>query len=174
MISHTAEAGNQFVGGLVGHQYKGAIINSWTDADLSGTVASGDLAEVGGLVGLNNRGLVANCYSFSNIYGSGNRDDGNEGMAVVSTLVAVQAGNLVDCHAAGDITKEYSTYAGMVSGWVTGIGKSYACWYDLDSTMIIAEDTSVKQVVDPVESIGTQKSLLVSMMRAISLYRESC
>lgn len=85
MISHTAEAGNQFVGGLVGHQYKGAIINSWTDADLSGTVASGDLAEVGGLVGLNNRGLVANCYSFSNIYGSGNRDNGNEGMAVVST-----------------------------------------------------------------------------------------
>ena len=75
----------------VGHQYKGAIINSWTDADLSGTVASGDLAEVGGLVGLNNRGLVANCYSFSNIYGSGNRDNGNEGMAVVSTLVAVQA-----------------------------------------------------------------------------------
>lgn len=159
VISHTAEAGNQFVGGLVGHQYKGAIINSWTDADLSGTVASGDLAEVGGLVGLNNRGLVANCYSFSNIYGSGNRDNGNEGMAVVSTLVAVQAGNLVNCYAAGDITtKEYSTYAGMVSGWVTGIGKSYACWYDLDSTMIIAEDTSAKQVVDPVESIGTKVS----------------
>ena len=58
---HTGDRGNQFVGGLVGMQYKGAILNSSAQVDLSGVVLAGDLAEVGGLVGFNNRGLVANC-----------------------------------------------------------------------------------------------------------------
>ena len=66
---HTGDRGNQFVGGLVGMQYKGAVINSASFADLSCTVLSGDLAEVGGLVGLNNRGLVANSYAVGNVYG---------------------------------------------------------------------------------------------------------
>lgn len=152
IIKHTAEKGNQFVGGIAGMQYKGAIINSASEANLSGIVASGDLAEVGGLVGLNNRGLVANCRSDSKIYGSGNRENGNEGMAVVSNLIACNAGALVNCYASGDVTtEEHSVYAGMVSGWVTGIGRSYSCWYDLDSTMTLAG-----KAVSPVESIGTK------------------
>ena len=156
---HTGDRGNQFVGGLVGMQYKGAILNSSAQVDLSGVVLAGDLAEVGGLVGLNNRGLVANCWSDSNVYGSGSRENGNEGMAVVSNLVACNAGALVNCYASGDVTtKEHSTYAGMVSGWVTGIGKSYHCWYDLDSTMIVGKDTDSPLIVKPVESIGTKVS----------------
>lgn len=68
-------------------------------------------------------------------------------MAVVSNLIAVQAGNLVHCFAQGNVTtKEYSTYAGMVSGWITGVGKTYQCGYSLDGTMIIGEDTSAKQM----------------------------
>ena len=162
-ISLTADpigssVGNEFVGGLVGMQYKGAIINSSSTTELSCIVNGEALAEVGGLVGLNNRGLVANCYAHSNIYGSGSRANGLEGMAVVSPLVAVQAGALVNCYSSGNTTtKEYSTYVGMVSGWVTGIGKSYTCWYDLDSTMYIGED-DVKQPVKPVEPIGTKVS----------------
>ena len=46
----------------------------------------------------------------------------------------------------------------MASGWVTGIGKTYLCWYDLDSTMLIGKDTSTPQLVKPVESIGTKVS----------------
>ena len=46
-------------------------------------------------------------------------------MAVVSTLVACNAGSLVNCYAAGNVeTEEHSVYAGMVSGWVTGIGQA--------------------------------------------------
>ena len=128
-------------------------------ADLSCTVLSGDLAEVGGLVGLNNRGLVANSYAVCSVYGSGSRENGNEGMAVVSALVACNAGTVVNCYGSGDTTtKEYSTYVGMASGWVTGIGKTYLCWYDLDSTMLIGKDTSTPQLVRPVESIGTKVS----------------
>ena len=156
-LSLKGAKGNQFVGGIVGMQYKGAVINCKAEVNASGVVLAGDLAEVGGLAGLNNRGLIANCYSKSDIYGSGNRDNGNEGMAVVSNLVACNAGMLVNCYGSGNITtKEYSTYAGMISGWVTGIGKSYSCWYDLDSEMIVGKDTDNPLTVNPVESIGTK------------------
>ena len=156
-LSLTGDKGNQFVGGIVGMQYKGAVINSVAKVDASGVVLAGDLAEVGGLVGINNRGLVANCWSDSTIYGSGSREDGNEGMAVVSNMVACNAGMLVNCYGSGNVTtKEHSTYAGMVSGWVTGIGKSYSCWYNLDSTMVVGKDTDNPLTVNPVESIGTK------------------
>ena len=155
-IAYTGAKGNQFVGGIVGMQYKGAVINSAAEVTASCVVASGDLAEIGGITGLNNRGLIANCRADSDLYGSGSRKDGNEGMAVVSNLVACNAGALVNSFASGDTkTKEYSTYVGMVSGWVTGIGKTYSCWYDLGSTMFIGED-DVKQTVNPVEPIGTK------------------
>ena len=156
-IKHVGDKGNQFVGGIVGMQYKGAVINSSSEIKAFCIVKSGDLAEVGGLVGLNNRGLVANCRSDSNVYGSGNRENGNEGMAVVSSLVACNAGSLVNCYAAGSVeTEEHSVYAGMVSGWVTGIGKSYNCLFDLNSTMTLKVGDKNPQPVKPVESIGTK------------------
>lgn len=150
--------GNHFVGGLVGMQYKGATINSHVSIRATGIVDSGDLAEVGGLAGLNNRGLIANCWTDNELlYASGNRENGNEGMAVVSNLVACNAGALVNCYASGDLTtREFSTYAGMVSGWVTGIGKSYACWYDLGSTMINGANTDNPVTMNPVAAIGTK------------------
>ncbi len=150
--------GNHFVGGLVGMQYKGATINSHVSIRAAGIVDGGDLAEVGGLAGLNNRGLIANCWTDNDLlYASGNRENGNEGMAVVSNLVACNAGALVNCYASGDLTtREFSTYAGMVSGWVTGIGKSYTCWYDLGSTMINGESTDNPVKMNPVAAIGTK------------------
>ena len=151
----TAVAGGQntFVAGLVGMQYKGAIINSHTNTDLSCTVEKGNaIAEAGGLVGLNNRGLVANCYTLGDVYGSASRNDGDEGMASISALIGVNAGSLVNCYSAGNhAAGEYSHYVGAVSGWVTGIGKSYNCWYNGEATMTIEG-----RAVNPVESIGTK------------------
>lgn len=43
-FSLVADKGNQFVGGLVGMQYKGATINSWAKVTASCVVNSGDLA----------------------------------------------------------------------------------------------------------------------------------
>lgn len=149
-IVHTATAGNNLVGGVVGQQYKGSIINTKTNMDLSCTVTSGYLAEVGGIVGLNNRGLVANCYTLGNAYGSGLRSA--EGMGVVSTLIGCNAGNLVNCYTNGsNKTDDYSQYVGAVSGWVTGIGKSYVCYYNENAEMTLGT-----QKVSPVESIGTK------------------
>lgn len=158
-LSLISQKGNQYVGGIVGMQYKGAVINCISKIHASSVVTSEAIAEAGGLVGINNRGLVANCWTDANIYGSGSRENGNEGMAAVSNLIACNAGALVNCIASGDVTtKEHSTYAGMVTGWVTGIGKSYSCWYDLDSEMLVGKDTDNPLHVKPVESIGTKVS----------------
>lgn len=148
-ISNTAEKGNNFAGGLVGSQYKGAIINSWSDVDIASTTKSGSIAEAGGLVALNNRGLVANCYTLGDVYGSANRKE--EGMASISTLIGVNAGSLVNCYANGaNMTDDYSYYVGTVSGWITGIGKTYRCYYNKDSEMTIGI-----QKPNPIPSVGT-------------------
>ncbi len=148
-ISNTAEKGNNFAGGLVGSQYKGAIINSWSDVDVASTTKNGSIAEAGGLVALNNRGLVANCYTLGDVYGSANRKE--EGMASISTLIGVNAGSLVNCYANGsNVTDDYSYYVGTVSGWITGIGKTYRCYYNKDAKMTIGTQTP-----DPITSVGT-------------------
>ena len=163
-INLVTDAGNNYVAGIAGMQYKGSIINSTVDMDVSGVVKDSSLAEVGGLVALCNRGLVANSSAYGTVYGSGSRvlregaDEADEGMAIVSPLVACNAGSLVNCYASADIeTKEYSKYAGMVSGWITGIGKSYRCWYDADKKMTVNGSA-----VDPVSAVGTVISKGVS------------
>ena len=152
-LTATTKKQNTFTAGIVGLQYKGSIINSWTDTDLSCTVQTGDsIAEVGGLVALNNRGLVANCYTLGDVYGSASRENGDEGMASISGLIGVNAGSLANCYSAGShTTGQYSHYVGAASGWVTGIGKTYNCWYNGEAAMRIGDRT-----VSPVESIGTK------------------
>ena len=151
-ITHAQDDGNTFVAGITGYQHKGAIINSSSDMDLSGTVNGEALAEVGGIVALVNRGLVANCYSLGDVYGSGCREDDLEGMAVISSIAAVDAGAVAGCYGMGShTTKEHSVYVGSVSGWVTGVGKAYSCWYNSESEMIVNGNK-----IEPVESIGTR------------------
>ena len=163
-ISLVTDEGNNYAAGIAGMQYKGSIINSTVDMDISGVVKDSSLAEVGGLVALCNRGLVANSSAYGTVYGSGSRvlregeDEADEGMAIVSPLVACNAGSLVNCYASADIeTKEYSKYAGMVSGWITGIGKAYRCWYNADKKMTVNGSA-----VDPVSAVGTVISKGVS------------
>lgn len=153
----TSDKGNNFVGGIASYVYKGAIINCMTDVDAYCTVTKGgSFGETGGLAALVNRGLVANSYSLRNVYGSGNRED--EGMAVISSLVAVNAGNLVNCYGAGQHeTNDYSIYTGAVSGWITGIGHTYDCYYNSEASMKIGDKT-----VDPVADVGTRVSSGVS------------
>ena len=153
MISHTSDNGNNYVGGIVGMQVRGAIINCKSEVQTSCEITKGSsIAEAGGIVGLLNRGLVANCVSLESIYGSASRSNGDEGMAAVSNLAAVNAGAVVGCYASGAVTtEEYSVYAGMVSGWITGMGKAYNCWYDLETGMTVDS-----KPVNPPEAVGTK------------------
>ena len=156
-ITVTAETGNNFVGGIAAYMYKGAIINCKTNVDAYCTVKTGGAyGETGGIAALVNRGLVANSYSLGNVYGSGNRED--EGMAVISSLVAVNAGYLVNCYGNGQHeTDDYSLYTGALSGWITGIGHTYDCYYNSEASMKIGET-----IVDPVADVGTRVASGVS------------
>lgn len=140
VMEHRTAAGTTFVGGVSGHVFKGAIINCMTDVDLTCVEESGQLAEAGGLAGLNNRGLIANSCALGDITASGYRDTQYdiEGMACIGSLAAVNGGSIVNCYGAGNVTAmEYSTYTGLLAGWVTGIGKVYRCWYQEDAEMHI-------------------------------------
>ncbi|WP_051544882.1 FMN-binding protein [Butyrivibrio sp. MC2021] len=141
-IYSTTHENNAYVGGIAARQYKGAIINSHTDVDLRATVEYGEsIASSGGITGMTNRGLVANCYTTGTYYGSMARDIENEieGMSSVGGLIGVDAGSLVNCYVSGDMTSEhYSIYTGAVTGWITGIGKAYQCYYDQNGVITIA------------------------------------
>ena len=140
-IYSTTHENNAYVGGIAARQYKGAIINSHTDVDLRSTVEYGEsIASSGGITGMTNRGLVANCYTTGTYYGSMARDIENEieGMSSVGGLIGVDAGSLVNCYVSGDMTSEhYSIYTGAVTGWITGIGKAYQCYYDQNGVITI-------------------------------------
>ena len=156
-VTLTAENGNSFVGGICSYIYKGAVINCKTDVDVSCTVKSGAAyGEAGGISALVNRALVANCYTLGDVYGSGNRED--EGMAVISSLVAVNAGYIANCYGGGSHTaNDYSIYTGALSGWITGIGHTYDCYYNSEAQMKIGGT-----IVDPVADVGTRVSSGVS------------
>lgn len=145
----TTTAGNNFAGGLVGNQYKGYIINSWSDVEVRSEAAGKYASEAGGLVSLNNRGLIANCYTLGNASGDAVR--ASEGMAYVSNLVACQAGTVVNCYVTGGVTADsYSYYVGAVSGMTTGIGKGFLSYYNKEAVQKIDS-----QVPNPFVAVGT-------------------
>lgn len=149
VTNETTSVGNNFAGGLVAYMYKGYLINSYTDMTVSSTTKGNSCSEAGGLLALNNRGLIANNYTLGNESSSSER--AAEGMAYASSLVACQAGTMVNCYAMGDMeTDDYSYYVGSLAGMNTGIGKIYLSYYNLNSSQKIGT-----QVPDPLVSVGT-------------------
>lgn len=147
-VSAKAAQGNNFAGGILGYMYQGALLNSYSDTNVSSTAVEG-IGEAGGLVALNNRALITHCYTLGDTYADADRV--KEGMACASALVAVEAGTMANCVAYGNVsTGSYSYYTGMLSGWVTGIGKVYQCYYNKNASMKIEE-----QVPNPIIDIGT-------------------
>lgn len=144
---------NHFGGGLIGYQSEGALVNSVSQATVfSG--AQGGLAESGGLVGLSNRALISNCFSTGNISGTAVRGkiEGREyeGTAAVGGIAGVFAGTMVQCYSSSATsTDTYSTYVGVLAGWVTGIGNLYKSYYTTDSVQTIEG-----KAISPVEYAG--------------------
>ena len=120
--------GGNHVGGLVGSNNGGTIINSYVTGSVNGSTY------VGGLVGYNNTGTVSNSYSTGNVTGS--RNDGNYGyyggvgglvgfndFGTISNSYSIdtviehgsnEAGGLVGYNLSGSISNSYAT--GSVSG----------------------------------------------------------
>ncbi len=149
-IEHTTDAGTSFLGGVCGHMFKGAVINTSTEVDMQGFELSGELVEIGGIAGLVNRGLIANCYTLGSIIGSAYREveQDIEGMACIGGVAGVNGGYIVNCYSDGDVTAlEYSIDTGILAGWVTGIAKVYNSWYNENAQMTI--DGREVEPVDP-------------------------
>jgi uncharacterized protein with FMN-binding domain len=151
-IGRTTTAGNNYVGGLVGNQYLGYIINSWADVEVRSEAMAQYGSEAGGLVSLNNRGLIANCYTLGDASGDAVR--AAEGMAYVSNLAACQAGTMINCYVLGDtVSDSYSYYVGAISGMTTGIGKGYLSYYNTEALQKIDN-----RVPKPFVAVGTTVS----------------
>ncbi|MBQ9014527.1 MAG: FMN-binding protein [Firmicutes bacterium] len=147
IVQTSCSKGNAFVGGLIGRNDAGAVINSWT----GGTVVCEDTAawvETGAIAGMNNSGLIANSYSLNSVEAKTGADNG--GYSMGSLIAGYQGGDVVNCYAAGNLTTNDKTeYSGILAGWMRGYARTYNCWYNKDQTMTMAG-----QIVDPATIIG--------------------
>ncbi len=104
-------SGGSSVGGLVGENYNGLIIDSYT----TGSVSGGE--DVGGLVGFNDSDTeIYNCYSRSSVTGTG----------YVGGLVGWNDwSRITNCYSSGSVTGK--SYVGGLVGWTGGtIANCYA------------------------------------------------
>lgn len=94
--------GNKYVGGLVGlNYYDGTVSNCYATGTVSG------VSWVGGLMGINHYGTVSKCYATGTI----------SGVAYVGGLVGYRYyGTVSNCYASGSVSGGY-WYVGGLVGW---------------------------------------------------------
>lgn len=149
----THKKSNVFVGGIIANAIRQKITNSKSNVDVR-VEADGGLAEGGGIMALTNRGLIFNSYSKGKITGSANRKTA-EGSTALGGICGVNAGTIANCYATNDIISDcYTGYIGAVTGWITGIGSAYQCYYFKDSTLITDYTTKNKNVIKPAIAVG--------------------
>jgi len=95
-------SGNEVVGGLLGCNSNGSIINSSSSSSASGNTT------VGGLAG-SNSGSVSGCYSLSEVTGNWH----------IGGLLGTNGGNVLNCNAVGDVNCS-GKYAGGLFGTCGG------------------------------------------------------
>jgi hypothetical protein len=126
--------GDNYVGGLIGYNWKGTVSNSYSAGSVAGKW------DVGGLVGING-GTLTNCYSSSSItgwYSAGGLAGINEGTLTnshsrgsvtawysVGSLVGINEGSLSDSYSSGSVTGWYSV-GGLVGINSNTVSNSYA------------------------------------------------
>ena len=109
--------GRSDVGGLVGRQQGGSIINSYATGNVSGVGS-----DVGGLVGWLQGGSIENSYATGNVRGAGIAS------GYVGGLVGwLQDGSITNSHATGDVSGSSDEIGGLVGRQQYGtITNSYA------------------------------------------------
>jgi len=129
--------GGRFVGGLVGLNFNGSVINSYSIGEVNG------VDRIGGLVGHNRRGTVENTYAIVNLtaegfYGGGiigsNRATVDNSYAEGEVIGLNYVGGLLGSNIGGDVSNSYATNSvsgnnsvGGLMGWNTAtVENSYA------------------------------------------------
>jgi hypothetical protein len=103
--------GNEYVGGLVGFNYKGTVSNSYSTGNVTG-----ESDRVGGLVGRNG-GTVSNSYSTGNVTGES---------YPVGGLVGNNYGTVSNSYSTGNVTGESYPVGGLVGTNEGTVSNSYS------------------------------------------------
>lgn len=156
-IYHESNSGDNYVGGIVGWQKKGAVINCKSDVVVSCYVSDQDkIAAAAGIAGVLEQGLIANSLSIESV--GGGTYENNSVTPIISNLVAINKGTVSSCYASGSLsTHNESKYVGMISGWITETGKAYDSKYDKETGMSIGGKS-----INPPEPVGTQNAASLS------------
>ena len=103
--------GSKYVGGLVGQTFGGTITNSYAAATVNGT------NQVGGLVGVNDNAMIINAYATGAV---------TAGTSTAGGLVGDNYGTITNSYATGAVTAGISTAGGLVGNNYGTITNSYA------------------------------------------------
>ena len=120
--------GDDYVGGLIGHNWKGTVSNSYSMGSVAGKW------DTGGLVGIN-EGTLTNCYSSSSI----------TGWYSAGGLAGINAGSVINSYSSGSVTAWYSV--GSLVGINEGsLSNSYSSgsvtgWYSVGGLAGINSET---------------------------------
>ncbi len=111
---------SSYLGGLVGENHEGDIINCYA----TGNVAGGnDSSYVGGLAGMNNGGNINNCYATSNATG------GNSPGGLVGNNKG--GGDIKNCYSMGRVTG-FGDFGGFVGD--NNQGHIINCFWDMETS----------------------------------------
>ena len=121
-------AGDDYVGGMIGHNWDGTVGNSFSTGSVVGET------DVGGLVGIN-EGVLTNCHSSSVIIGRYS----------AGGLVGTSKGSVANCYSTGSVTAWYSvgSLLGINEGSLTNSYSSGGVdgWYSVGGLVGINSET---------------------------------
>lgn len=148
------ERGNIWAGGLIGMQFRGSVLNSVSNVNVSATETTGTnwgktdeqyWVEVGGISGLNFWGLIANSYATGDCYAKfEDANDPDASYTAVGGLAGLECGDEINNYATGDITAGKTTkYIGSLQGLVEGSAQIKNNWYN--NTSKIKNATSISK-----------------------------
>ena len=107
LADHTGSLENlTYIGGLVGSQYQGSIISSYTTGNVDGGAGSHD--NVGGLVGIQTKGNIIASYATGQANGGAGRHDDVGGL-----VGTVKRGNVIASYATGQANGGAGIYDGV-------------------------------------------------------------
>jgi len=108
----TINANAAYVGGLVGYNDNGIIMNCYTAGKITNSSTSS--SSVGGLIGSNQNGTVINCYATGDVASSSDYSSNVGGL--VGYHYGSSGGMLINCYATGDVSS-FSNYPTSNGVW---------------------------------------------------------
>lgn len=148
------ERGNIWAGGLIGMQFRGSVLNSVSNVNVSAAETTGTSwgkteeqywVEVGGISGLNFWGLIANSYATGDCYAKfEDANDPEAAYSAVGGIVGLECGDEMNNYATGNVTAGKKTkYIGSLQGLVEGSTQIKNNWYN-NTSQIKNETSTVK------------------------------